>query len=96
MRKLNAGSMPTWRAATQILAGVATTAALTFGLLTALGAKSVAGTRTALEGAQPYSCGSSCYEKYYQCVISGKSNTYCQQQYSLCLLNCGGNYSPAP
>jgi len=37
------------------------------------------------------SCGAACYDRFYNCIVSGRTVSYCQSQLSYCLANCGSN-----
>lgn len=37
------------------------------------------------------SCSAVCYDRYYNCIVSGKTSSYCQSQLSWCLGGCGTN-----
>lgn len=40
-------------------------------------------------GATSRSCSSACYDRYYNCIVAGYSQSYCQWRYQYCLANCG-------
>lgn len=40
-------------------------------------------------GSTSRSCSATCYDRYYTCVYSGKTSSYCQSQLSVCLGGCG-------
>jgi len=48
------------------------------------------GASSPVEKAENYDCMSSCYGNYRVCLMSGKSQSYCQNQYQNCSINCMG------
>jgi hypothetical protein len=50
-----------------------------------------------VKSAQTYDCVSSCYANFRYCLVQGKSQSYCQDQYSICTNNCmfGGAVAPS-
>jgi hypothetical protein len=68
---------------------------LTFALLSVAVAKPKTGARTAMDGAQNYSCVDYCFDRYNTCRVSGTSATVCQRNLQTCYMYCMGSSTAA-
>lgn len=51
--------------------------------------------QTGVEGATHYSCLTDCQVQYNYCLSTGHTQAYCQNQLSICQMNCMGGAASA-
>ena len=54
------------------------------------------GVSTPAKNAQTYACTDTCYANYRLCLMAGKTQAYCSNQYQMCNLQCTAGGSGAP